>query len=157
MADPSCALRVSAPALDKAETFESPQGLACQVAVAGRDLALGNETLMEPVAVRFEILTSQAESLGGDGASVVHLAADGRLLGLLAVSDPIKESSLRPGCAEECGTPPGDGDRRRPYYGPFGCGSPRIDEVHGEVRRRTSWRSLNACRKRVCVAMAGTD
>lgn len=40
-----------------------------------------------------EPLVDQAEALRTDGASVMHLAVDGRLAGLLAVSDPVKAST----------------------------------------------------------------
>jgi len=40
-----------------------------------------------------ERLLSQAEALRTEGASVMHLAVDGQLAGLLAVSDPIKPST----------------------------------------------------------------
>lgn len=39
-------------------------------------------------------LTERAEAQRQQGASVMHLASDGRLLGLLAVSDAIKASTL---------------------------------------------------------------
>jgi P-type Cu+ transporter len=61
--------------------------------VAGRQLALGNTTLMEQIGVSVAPLLSQAEALRTEGASVMHLAVDGQLAGLLAVSDPIKPST----------------------------------------------------------------
>jgi P-type Cu+ transporter len=38
-------------------------------------------------------MMAQAETLRTDGASVMHLAINGKLMGLLAVSDPIKAST----------------------------------------------------------------
>ncbi len=79
--------------LDKPENFESGSGIGVRAQVAGRQLALGNTTLMQQISVSVAPLMSQAEGLRGEGASVMHLAVDGKLAGLLAVSDPIKQST----------------------------------------------------------------
>ena len=79
--------------LEKADSFESASGIGVRGRVAGRELALGNTTLMKQFGVAVESLMSQAEGLRAEGASVMHLAVDGRLMGLLAVSDPIKTST----------------------------------------------------------------
>ena len=79
--------------LDKPENFESGSGIGVRGQVAGRQLALGNTTLMEQIGVSVASLVQQAEALRAEGASVMHLAADGQLAGLLAVSDPIKAST----------------------------------------------------------------
>jgi Cu+-exporting ATPase len=80
-------------ALDKPEGFESASGIGVRADVAGRQLALGNGTLMQQIGVPVVALMSQAEALRAEGASVMHLAVDGQLAGLLAVSDPIKAST----------------------------------------------------------------
>ncbi|WPC67291.1 heavy metal translocating P-type ATPase [Rhodoferax ferrireducens] len=79
--------------LDKPEGFDSVSGIGVRGRVAGHELALGNSTLMEQTGVPLAPLVSQAESLRAEGASVMHLAVDGQLAGLLAVSDPIKSST----------------------------------------------------------------
>ena len=79
--------------LDKPEGFESASGIGVRGQVAGRQLALGNTTLMQQLGVAVDELLPQAEALRAEGASVMHLSADGRLLGLLAVSDPVKAST----------------------------------------------------------------
>jgi Cu+-exporting ATPase len=48
---------------------------------------------MQQAGVMVDALTSQAEQLRAEGASVMYLAAGGNLLGLLAVSDPVKRST----------------------------------------------------------------
>jgi Cu+-exporting ATPase len=62
--------------------------------VTGKALALGNTALMTQIGVSVEDLKPQAEALRAEGASVMILAVDGKMAGLLAVSDPIKASSL---------------------------------------------------------------
>ncbi|MDO9479016.1 MAG: heavy metal translocating P-type ATPase [Hydrogenophaga sp.] len=79
--------------LDKPENFESGSGIGVRGQVAGHQLALGNTTLMEQIGVSIAALVPQAEALRAEGSSVMHLAVDGQLAGLLAVSDPIKEST----------------------------------------------------------------
>ncbi len=122
-------------ALDKPEGFESGTGIGVRGVVAGRNLALGNTALMAQQKVPVDALLAQAESLRAEGASVMYLAADGRLLGLLAVSDPIKPStaealaSLRAvGIRIVMAT--GDGLTTAKAVG----ARLGIDEVHGEVK-----------------------
>jgi P-type Cu+ transporter len=80
--------------LDKPEQFDSASGIGVKGLVAGKQLALGNTALMQSLGVDVAALASQAEALRGQGASVMHLAVDGQLAGLLAVSDPIKSTTL---------------------------------------------------------------
>jgi Cu+-exporting ATPase len=79
--------------LDKPETFESSSGIGVRGVVAGRHIAIGNTALMDTEKVDWRSLADQAEALRGQGASVMYLASDARLVGLLAVSDPVKEST----------------------------------------------------------------
>jgi len=79
--------------LAKPEGFESSTGIGVRGVVAGRRLALGNTALMRQLDVAVDALLPQAETLRTEGASVMYLAADGQLLGLLAVSDPVKAST----------------------------------------------------------------
>lgn len=79
--------------LEKPEAFESGSGIGVRGQIGARSLALGNTTLMQQVGVVLTPLVSQAEALRGEGASVMYLASGSQLLGLLAVSDPIKTST----------------------------------------------------------------
>lgn len=79
--------------LHKPESFESSSGIGVRGVVAGHRLALGNTALMETEKVDWRVLSREAESLRQEGASVMYLAADGQLLGLVAVSDPIKATT----------------------------------------------------------------
>ncbi|PXX47050.1 Cu+-exporting ATPase [Undibacterium pigrum] len=79
--------------LDKPENFESGSGIGVRGTINQRDVALGNTTLMEQLGVQVQGLLTQAEELRAEGASVMYLAVDKQLAGLLAVSDPIKKST----------------------------------------------------------------
>jgi len=81
-------------ALAKPEQFDSESGIGVRGSVEGKALALGNTALMEQLGVKVGALMAQAEELRGQGASVMHLAVAGQLAGLLAVSDPIKTTTL---------------------------------------------------------------
>ena len=79
--------------LYSAGQFESASGIGVTGVVDSKRLALGNTALMEREGVDVSGLHEQAEALRQTGASVMHLAVDGRLAGLLAVSDPVKAST----------------------------------------------------------------
>ncbi len=79
--------------LDKPDNFESGSGIGVHGQVGGRQLALGNTSLMDQLGVAVQALVPQAEVLRAEGASVMYLAIDGQLMGLVAVSDPIKAST----------------------------------------------------------------
>nr|WP_326529436.1 heavy metal translocating P-type ATPase [Rhodoferax sp.] len=129
------AARAKGLALDKPEEFESGSGIGVRGRVAGRQLALGNTVLMEQVGVSANPLLAQAESLRATGASVMYLAADGQLQGLLAVSDAVKASTPEAlanlhaaGLRIVMAT--GDGMTTAKAVG----AKLGIDEVHGEVK-----------------------
>jgi len=80
-------------ALSTVNGFESGSGIGVRGEVDAKRLVLGNTALMQQEGVDTTALTDAADALRAKGASVMFLAADGRLLGLLAVSDPIKKST----------------------------------------------------------------
>jgi Cu+-exporting ATPase len=122
-------------ALAKPEDFESSSGIGVRGSVEGRAIALGNSALMQQQGVAVDALLSDAEALRAEGASVMHLVADGQLLGLIAVSDPVKASTPEALAAlREAGLrvvmATGDGwTTARSVAARLG-----IDEVHGEVK-----------------------
>lgn len=79
--------------LEKTENFESSSGIGVRGSVAGKKLALGNTALMEQVGIDPASLALAADELRARGASVMYLAVDRVLAGLLAVSDPIKPTT----------------------------------------------------------------
>ena len=79
--------------LEKPESFESSSGIGVRGIVGGRRIALGNTALMDTDKVDWKVLQPEAEGLRGEGASVMYLAVEGRLMGLIAVSDPVKATT----------------------------------------------------------------
>jgi Cu+-exporting ATPase len=80
--------------LQKPERFESSSGIGVRGVLSGARIALGNTALMDTEKVDWHGLAGQAEQLRDEGASVMYLASNGRLAGLLAVSDPLKASTF---------------------------------------------------------------
>ncbi len=121
--------------LAKPETFESGSGIGVRGLVEGKQLQLGNTALMEDAGVSVEPLRDQAEKMRESGTSIVYLAVDGALAGLLAVSDPIKPTSK-----EAVARLQGEGVQVIMATGD-GLTTARavarelsLDEVHGEVK-----------------------
>lgn len=73
--------------------FESVTGLGVQGRIDDRQALLGNTRLMEAANVPTDEMRERAERFREEGASVMFLAIDGRLAGIVAVADPIKESA----------------------------------------------------------------
>ena len=79
--------------LAKPLEFESSTGQGVRGMVDGKRVALGNTMMMIESGVDASPLLQAADSLRAEGASVVFLAVDGRLAGIVAASDPIREST----------------------------------------------------------------
>src|SRR5690606_26543853 len=79
--------------LSAVEAFDSVTGRGAVGVVDGRMLAIGNEALLADYAVDPAPLRPAAERLAGEGKTPMYLAVDGRLAGILAVADPIRETS----------------------------------------------------------------
>lgn len=80
-------------ALDKPDRFESSTGIGVRGQIAGKAVILGNTAMMEDEKVTWDGLADEAETLRKEGASVMYLAVDGHLAGLVAVADAIKDST----------------------------------------------------------------
>jgi Cu+-exporting ATPase len=122
-------------ALVNPEGFESGTGVGVRGRVERKAIAVGNRALMQELRVDVAAAGDTAERLRSDGASVMHVAIDGRLVGLLAVADPVKATSAdalqalrNAGIRIVMAT--GDGlTTARAVARQLG-----IDELHGEVR-----------------------
>lgn len=79
--------------LGKANDFESVTGKGVRGSVGGREVALGNAAMMEAEGLDPTTLRERAEALRAEGQTVMFVAIDGALAGLLGVADPIKEST----------------------------------------------------------------
>jgi Cu+-exporting ATPase len=144
-------------ALSAATDFESVTGQGVRGKVEGRPVVVGNTMFMIESGIDASPLLARAEALRGDGASVVFVGVDGTLAGLVAVADPVRESShdavaklKAAGIRIVMAT--GDGlTTAKAVAGRLG-----IEEVHGEVRPADKLRIVEKLqREGRRVAMAG--
>ena len=73
--------------------FESTSGIGVRGQVDEQKLLLGNTALMDEAGIDTQMAHHLADTLREQGASVMYLAAEQQLIGLLTVSDPIKAST----------------------------------------------------------------
>jgi Cu+-exporting ATPase len=76
-----------------AEGFESVTGKGVKAKVEGLGVLLGNRRLMEDSGVGPEAMSTEAETMRADGQTVMFVAVDGKLAGLIGVADPIKATT----------------------------------------------------------------
>jgi heavy metal translocating P-type ATPase len=77
----------------KADDFDSPTGKGVVGKVSDRAVALGNVKMMNDLGVDVSDLEAEGDALRKDGATVIFAAVDGKAVGLLAIADPIKETT----------------------------------------------------------------
>ncbi|CCM76871.1 copper transporter [Rhizobium mesoamericanum STM3625] len=80
-------------ALSDAQDFDSPVGKGVIGTIDGKKLILGSHRIMDDSKIDVTALTIRAEELRGEGATVIFLAVDRKLAGLLAIADPIKATT----------------------------------------------------------------
>jgi Cu2+-exporting ATPase len=73
--------------------FESLDGMGARAETAGGTVFLGNRLLMDTQKLALGRLEAEATRLQGDGRTVVHVAQNGRVVGLIAIADAIRPSS----------------------------------------------------------------
>ena len=75
------------------EGFQSISGQGAVGNVGTRAMVVGNEALMAAHNIDVSSMRDRAESLAGDARTPMYVAIDGALAGLIAVADPIKDTS----------------------------------------------------------------
>ena len=73
--------------------FASPSGKGATGVVERRRVALGNAKFFAELGIATAALQAEAERLRGDGGSVIFVAINGVLAGLIAVADPLKPTT----------------------------------------------------------------
>jgi len=79
--------------LTEAKDFESFTGKGVVGTILGRRVLLGNRRLLDDVGIDLGPWAEKAEKLRLEGQTVMFVAVDDRLAGLLGVADPIKDST----------------------------------------------------------------
>ncbi|MGY8710534.1 heavy metal translocating P-type ATPase [Bradyrhizobium sp. 18BD] len=80
-------------ALGQVDAFDSPTGKGATGKVEGKSIVLGNAKYMSSIGIDTKALDAEAERLRQDGATVINMAVDGKLVGLFAIADPVKAST----------------------------------------------------------------
>ncbi|SDU27922.1 Cu+-exporting ATPase [Pseudomonas pohangensis] len=147
--------------LSVVQNFETVSGIGVRGQVDGHQLLLGNTALLQEAGIATEAVQTRAEELRSEGTSIMYLAVDGALAGLLAVADPIKETSkLAVQRLQAAGVTvimaTGDGlTTAKSVARQLG-----IEEVHGEVKPQDKERlvaDLQKAGKRVAMAGDGIN
>jgi Cu+-exporting ATPase len=80
-------------ALQAVENFDAVTGQGVRGRVAGRELAAGSRAFMERFGGAPQALADRGEALAAEGKGVLYAAIDGRVAALIAVADPIKDTT----------------------------------------------------------------
>jgi Cu2+-exporting ATPase len=75
--------------------FENLAGHGVRATVAGRDVLVGTAKLMRDRRIDLTPVQAQLDRLLRDGKTIMLVAADGRVAGVAAAADPIRETSRR--------------------------------------------------------------
>jgi len=78
---------------ERAEDFEAVTGKGVRGTVAGQSVALGNAAMMAELGIDTDEAEAQADTLRSDGKTAMFVAMDGAIAGIVAVADPIKETT----------------------------------------------------------------
>ncbi|NRG18798.1 heavy metal translocating P-type ATPase [Rhizobiales bacterium] len=79
--------------LSSASEFEAVTGKGVTGEIAGKSVALGNRAMMDHLGINTDRFSERAKDLSGEGKTAMFVAADGQVIGLLAVADPIKKTT----------------------------------------------------------------
>ena len=81
-------------AVESATGFTNIDGQGARAEVSGQRVLLGNRRLMDAQQVNLVGLETKAAELQGSGRTVVHVALGGRLVGLIAIADAVRPTSV---------------------------------------------------------------
>lgn len=79
--------------ISDATDFDSRTGRGVVGQIGGRKAGIGNRKLMQELGAAVDSLAETADAMRAEAQTVMFLAVDGRLAGLLGVADPIKQST----------------------------------------------------------------
>jgi Cu+-exporting ATPase len=79
--------------LGQAADFDASTGKGVTGKVEDKTVLLGSAGFLKSSGVETQPLDAEAERLRGGGATVINIAIDGRLAGIIAIADPVKQST----------------------------------------------------------------
>jgi Cu+-exporting ATPase len=79
--------------LQRVMGFDSPAGKGAVGVVERARVVLGNASFLSELGIATGPLDDEAERLRRDGATAIYVALDGKLAGVIAIADPVKETT----------------------------------------------------------------
>jgi Cu+-exporting ATPase len=79
--------------MDEARDFEAVTGKGVKGVVDGKAVALGNLAMIRELGLEADELTAKANARRDEGETVMFVVLDGDIAGLVAVADPVKETT----------------------------------------------------------------
>nr|WP_245581944.1 heavy metal translocating P-type ATPase [Phyllobacterium phragmitis] len=79
--------------LQDTKDFDAITGKGVRGQISGKAVALGNAAMMQQLGLDAASFKGQADALRSAGKTAMYVAVDGKIAGLVAVADPIKESA----------------------------------------------------------------
>jgi heavy metal translocating P-type ATPase len=79
--------------LSEASEFDSPIGKGVSGRVGAQSVVIGNRRFLAETGIETNTLDGDAERLREDGATAIFVAVDSRAAGIIAIADPIKETT----------------------------------------------------------------
>jgi Cu+-exporting ATPase len=76
-----------------AENFESQTGKGVRGKIQGKTVLVGNEKLMKESGISMNGFDAKAQQLQAEAQTVIFVAIDGKVAGIIAIADPIKSST----------------------------------------------------------------
>jgi heavy metal translocating P-type ATPase len=80
-------------ALAEPASFEASPGFGVRATVDGRRVEVGADRMMAQLGLDVAVFADAAARLGNEGKTPLYAAIDGRLAAVIAVADPIKETT----------------------------------------------------------------
>ncbi len=80
--------------IDAIDRFEATPGFGVTAKVSGRTVSVGADRFMTQLGLDVSSFVATAQRLGEQGKSPLYAAIDGRLAAVIAVADPIRETTL---------------------------------------------------------------
>ena len=79
----------------KPEHFNAIPGFGIEVEIGGKNILIGNKKLMDERGISLEALAGKSDLLAGEGKTPMYIAADGKIAGIIAVADVVKDNSAK--------------------------------------------------------------
>ena len=80
-------------AIPDVSDFDSPTGKGVIGTVEGRRVLLGSSTFLGDNGIDTSLLAAEADRLRADGATVIFVGVDKQVAGIIAIADPVKDTT----------------------------------------------------------------